>query len=216
MVELFNTLLAGEQVRAVRAVYVRDMGKADWEHPVGHWIDGKTAFYVLGSRRQGSMGPTIGSFAQEADATKFAAEYGGKVLRFTDIKADMVDLTAAPCTTRRCNCSMHQPWQPPCPHRPAACGWVRALPLVLLVLVLWNLPVVRIALSFGAAPRSKPTCASSHPHALQPRLGPAQAGGPPGPGRCALPGVRHVPCAFARLGGAGYFRQRRRAVFDSP
>lgn len=93
MVELFNTLLAGEQVRAVRAVYVQDMGKADWEHPVGHWIDGKTAFYVLGSRRQGSMGPTIGSFAQEADATKFAAEYGGKVLRFTDIKADMVDLT---------------------------------------------------------------------------------------------------------------------------
>ena len=39
------------------------------------------------------MGPTIGSFAQEADATKFAAEYGGKVLRFADIKADMVDLT---------------------------------------------------------------------------------------------------------------------------
>ena len=92
-VELFSTLLAGEQVRAVQAVYVQDMGKADWEHPVGHWIDGKTAFYVLGSRRQGSMGPTIGSFAQEADATKFAAEYGGKVLRFTDIKADMVDLT---------------------------------------------------------------------------------------------------------------------------
>ena len=29
----------------------------------------------------------------EADATKFAAEYGGKVLRFADIKADMVDLT---------------------------------------------------------------------------------------------------------------------------
>ena len=93
MVELFNTLLAGEQVRAVRAIYVQDMGKADWEHPVGHWIDGKTAFYVLGSRRQGSMGPTIGSFAQEADATKFAAEYGGKVLRFADIKADMVDLS---------------------------------------------------------------------------------------------------------------------------
>ena len=78
-VELFSTLLAGEQVRAVQAVYVQDMGKA--------------AFYVLGSKRHGSMGPTIGSFAQEADATKFAAEHGGKVLRFGDIKADMVDLS---------------------------------------------------------------------------------------------------------------------------
>ena len=92
-VELFSTLLAGEQVRAVQAVYVQDMGKADWNQPQGHWIDAKTAFYVLGSKRHGSMGPTIGSFAQEADATTFAAEHGGKVLRFGDIKADMVDLS---------------------------------------------------------------------------------------------------------------------------
>ncbi len=92
-VELFSTLLAGEQVRAVRAVYVQDMGKAEWDHPQGHWIDAKTAFFVLGSKRHGSMGPTIASFAQEQDAAKFASEYGGKVLRFGDIKADMVDLS---------------------------------------------------------------------------------------------------------------------------
>jgi copper chaperone NosL len=92
-VELFSTLLAGEQVRAAKAIYVQDMGKADWEHPVGHWTDAKSAFYVLGSKRHGSMGPTIASFAQEADATQFAREYGGKVLRFGDITADMVDLS---------------------------------------------------------------------------------------------------------------------------
>lgn len=92
-VELFNTLLAGEQVRAVRAVYVQDMGATDWDAPQGHWIDAKGAFYVLGGKRHGSMGPTIGSFAQERDAVKFAGEYGGKVLRFGDIKIDMVDLS---------------------------------------------------------------------------------------------------------------------------
>ncbi|WP_312564543.1 nitrous oxide reductase accessory protein NosL [Diaphorobacter sp.] len=92
-IELFNTLLAGEQVRAVRAVYVQDMGKADWNEPKGHWIDAKTAVYVLGSKRHGSMGPTIASFAQEADAAKFAGDHGGKVLRFADIKLDMVDLS---------------------------------------------------------------------------------------------------------------------------
>ena len=92
-IELFNTLRAGEQVRAVRAVYVQDMGKADWNEPKGHWIDAKTAVYVLGSKRHGSMGPTIASFAQEADAAKFAGEHGGKVLRFADIKLDMVDLS---------------------------------------------------------------------------------------------------------------------------
>ena len=92
-VELFNTLLAGEQVRPIRAVYVQNMGQAQWEEPKGHWIDAKSAIYVLGSKRHGSMGPTIASFAQEAGATKFAGEHGGKVLRFGDIKLDMVDLS---------------------------------------------------------------------------------------------------------------------------
>lgn len=92
-VELFNTLLAGEQVRPIRAVYVQDMGQAEWEHPQGHWIDAKNAVYVVGGKRHGSMGPTIASFAQEADAAKFAQEYGGKVLRFADIRLDMVDLS---------------------------------------------------------------------------------------------------------------------------
>ena len=92
-VELFNTLLAGEQVRPVKAVFVQDMGQADWDKPQGHWIDAKSAYYVLGSKRHGSMGPTIASFAQEVDANKFAELFGGKVLRFADIKRDMVDLS---------------------------------------------------------------------------------------------------------------------------
>jgi copper chaperone NosL len=92
-VELFHTLLAPEQVKAIAAVYVQDMGKADWEQPRGNWFDAKTGFYVLGSKRHGSMGPTIASFTQEADAKKFAAEFGGKLLRYGEIKADMVDLS---------------------------------------------------------------------------------------------------------------------------
>ena len=91
--ELLNTLLAGEQVRAIRAVYVQDMAKADWEHPEGHWTDARSAFYVFGSKRTGSMGPTVGSFALEADAKQFATENGGKVLAFSAIKRDMVDLS---------------------------------------------------------------------------------------------------------------------------
>ncbi|AVO41082.1 nitrous oxide reductase accessory protein NosL [Simplicispira suum] len=91
--ELLNTLLAGEQVRAIRAVYVQDMGEADWDHPEGHWTDARSAFYVFGSQRHGSMGPTVGSFAKEADAQRFAADNGGKVLPFAAIKPDMVDLS---------------------------------------------------------------------------------------------------------------------------
>ena len=48
---------------------------------------------MLGSKRKGSMGPTIASFAQEADAKKFVEQYGGQLLRYGDIKPAMVDLS---------------------------------------------------------------------------------------------------------------------------
>lgn len=91
-VEMFHVYLQPEQVRAVRGLFVQDMGKADWDQPQDHWIDAKSAYYVHGSKRRGSMGPTIASFALEKDATKFAAEYGGKIYRFADITPDMVVL----------------------------------------------------------------------------------------------------------------------------
>ena len=92
-VELFNTMLRPEQVRKVAAVYVQDMGKADWAQPRGNWIDARSAFYVLGSKRHGSMGPTIASFAQELDAKKFIEQWGGRLLRYDEIKPEMVDLS---------------------------------------------------------------------------------------------------------------------------
>lgn len=86
--ELFRTYLKPEQVRTVRALYVQDMGKTDWDRPRGQWIDARTAYFVVGSRRHGSMGPTIASFALEADARRFADEYGGHVLPFAAVKAE--------------------------------------------------------------------------------------------------------------------------------
>ena len=91
-VEMFATLLRPEQARTLRAVFVQDMARADWEQPRGHWFDASTGFYVAGSSRHGSMGPTFASFAAEADAKAFAARFGGKVLRYADVTPEMADL----------------------------------------------------------------------------------------------------------------------------
>lgn len=88
-VEMFHVYLSPEQVRAVRAIYVQDMGKAAWDKPLGQWIDARQAYFVVGSKKHGSMGPTLASFAQQVDAEKFAAEHGGKVYPFSGITADM-------------------------------------------------------------------------------------------------------------------------------
>ncbi len=92
-VELLNTLLRPEQVRTVNAAFVQDMGQADWDKPRGHWIAAKSAFYVVGGKRHGSMGPTIASFAQTEAAQAFAKQWGGKVLPFAEVTPDMVDLS---------------------------------------------------------------------------------------------------------------------------
>lgn len=89
-VEMFSLYLKPEQVRPVRALFVQDMARADWNRPRGHWIDARSAWFVLGSRRHGPMGPTIASFAAEADARRFATEHGGDVLPFAGVTADKV------------------------------------------------------------------------------------------------------------------------------
>jgi copper chaperone NosL len=91
-VELIATVLRPEQQKRVVAVYTNDMAKADWEEPRDNWIEARTAFYVRGSDRKGSMGPTLASFAREEDAQAFARAHGGKVLRFSEITLDMVAL----------------------------------------------------------------------------------------------------------------------------
>jgi len=89
--EMFSTLLVPEQKRSVTAVFVQDMGKTSWEHPTGNWIDAKTAIYVAGSKKMGSMGPTFGSFSSMQDAEAFVKKEGGKIVRFEQITPDMLN-----------------------------------------------------------------------------------------------------------------------------
>ena len=91
-VEMFSIVLQPESARRIRAVFTQDMAQADWRDPRGHWIDARAAFYVGGSRQQGSMGPTFASFARRGDAENFARTQGGRVLRFTDVTPEMADL----------------------------------------------------------------------------------------------------------------------------
>jgi len=89
--ELFAILHSPEKKRPVAGLFVQDMGKANWERPEGHWIDAKAAFYVVGSKKPGSMGPTYGTFSTVQDAETFAQKEGGKVLRFEQITRETVE-----------------------------------------------------------------------------------------------------------------------------
>ncbi len=89
-VGMFSIYLQPEQQKRIRAIFVQDMAQADWNNPIGHWIDAKSAFYVAGSKARGAMGSTLVSFAREVDARTFVAKEGGEVYRFDQVTPDMV------------------------------------------------------------------------------------------------------------------------------
>jgi len=93
LAELFER---GEGALAAGASYVQDMGQADWDKPRGNWIAASSAFYVVGSRAQGAMGPTIGTFALQQDAQAFAEREGGRVLDYSQVQTALRASNAKP------------------------------------------------------------------------------------------------------------------------
>jgi len=84
--DLFAYLLDPEHRHRIQQVWVHDMARTPWEHPGDDaYIDARQAWFVVGSRRKGGMGPTLASFAQQADADAFAHQYGGRLYRFEQI-----------------------------------------------------------------------------------------------------------------------------------
>lgn len=83
--------LPGE-AQKVLAVYVHDMGRAvSWEAPQdqGIWIDANTAVYVIGSSKRGGMGAREAvPFAERAKAERFMAQFGGRLVRLSEIPQD--------------------------------------------------------------------------------------------------------------------------------
>lgn len=81
-----------EEPKDIAAVYVNDMGIADWDNPEPDtWIDANTAWYVLGSNKVGGMGvPEVVPFSQRPAAQEFAARHGGNVMRLDQISQEEI------------------------------------------------------------------------------------------------------------------------------
>ena len=79
--------LSPEEPRNIAAIYVNDMTNADWDNPgVDNWIDAKTAWYVIGSKKIGGMGaPEAIPFSTKENAEIFAKNESGAVYSFATI-----------------------------------------------------------------------------------------------------------------------------------
>jgi copper chaperone NosL len=91
--DAFSFTLLPEEPKDIRAIYVSDMGMAaSWEAPgTMNWVNAKQAVFVIDSRKKGGMGgdETV-PFSDHSAAEKFAAENGGRVVRFSDVPREYV------------------------------------------------------------------------------------------------------------------------------
>lgn len=92
--DMFSWVLQPENSKRDNTLYVHDMAQTEWDNPADTaLIDARKAFFVIGSERNGAMGPTLASFADKVDADGFAAEFGGQIKAFADIT--LADLNTA-------------------------------------------------------------------------------------------------------------------------
>jgi copper chaperone NosL len=84
--DMFSFYLDPENKRNVTTILVHDMSKSPWKTPNDqYFIDARNAWFVAGSIKTGAMGKTLASFSKQKDAQTFAAEFGGKVINFTQV-----------------------------------------------------------------------------------------------------------------------------------
>ncbi len=89
--DFFAWVLQPEAGASVQALWVHDLGATGWEQPDdAAFTDARSAFYVIGHRRLGAMGPTLASFRERPAAEAFAAREGGRVLAFLDVTVALV------------------------------------------------------------------------------------------------------------------------------
>jgi len=81
----------------IAAIYVNDMGRAQWDHPEADtWIDATKAWYVIESSRRGGMGaPEAVPFLDKFQAEQFVTDKGGRIVTLDEIPDDYILGTGA-------------------------------------------------------------------------------------------------------------------------
>ena len=82
-----------DEPKDIQAIYVSDMAKApSWDKPgADNWVEARKAFFVIDSRVKGGMGGDEAvPFSDRGAAEKFAAENGGRIVKFDQVPREYV------------------------------------------------------------------------------------------------------------------------------
>ena len=88
--DFFTYYLSPGGPTRITAIYVNDMGRADFDRPVGFWIDARKAFFVFGGDVMGIMGEALVPFVLKEDTDTYVQKHGGSVVKFDEVTLEML------------------------------------------------------------------------------------------------------------------------------
>ncbi len=90
-VDLVSWYLQPENKPNVSDIYVHDMAETDWNSPDdSKLINARKAFFVIDSKKKGSMGKSIVSFENKSNAEHFAKQWGGSIINFEQLTLSVI------------------------------------------------------------------------------------------------------------------------------
>lgn len=90
-VDFFIYALQPEHENRIAKAYVHDMTAAAWQEPDdATFIPAPEAWFVIGHRLPGGMGPTLASFRDSAVAQAFIDEHGGRMLPYSEVDLEVL------------------------------------------------------------------------------------------------------------------------------
>lgn len=90
--EMFAFTMLPDEPKDIRAIYVTDLARArNWDFPeAGTWIDARAAVFVIGSRNSHMDTDEAAPFGDVGAAAVFAAQNGGRLVRFAEVPQDYI------------------------------------------------------------------------------------------------------------------------------
>ncbi|HJN31068.1 MAG TPA: nitrous oxide reductase accessory protein NosL [Candidatus Latescibacteria bacterium] len=89
--EVFGELLDPVRRRRVIGVWLQTLDEHSWEAHADGWQPADSLLLVVESRNMGAMGPTLAPFAARDAARRFVADYSGRIVRFQDVDATLLE-----------------------------------------------------------------------------------------------------------------------------
>jgi len=83
--EAIGEMLSPGRRKLVHKIWFQILDERSWTSHRDKWAEGVVIYFVIGSKKMGSMGPTVAPFLERGNAKNFVSRNGGDIFQLGEI-----------------------------------------------------------------------------------------------------------------------------------